>query len=263
LLLRVHIQQTPFISVKLIIVSFELSQTSLTSDFSIVKDNLDKIKLVGGTDLDAGLKGGVELLEKNTNSNQELNRTKVIVFLSDGNGQYTRSTDPDSITKVALKKGYKIFSVGLNIDNATTERDLKDIATATTGVYYSSPVAKNLNDIYSKIFQNIVTKEYPRNMDLVITLPREGIKVTDLSIQPSEIINEVNKTLTWKNIAQHIGNKDIFLSSDETFSVTLTIEGLLSNDNLVGTLNYTDTDGINRTVPNELEVVISPKPPLN
>jgi Mg-chelatase subunit ChlD len=253
------------------------SQTSLTSDFSFLKSNLDKIELVGGTNLDAGLRGGVELLEgnnnsnqefnelfeenSNINSNQEFNRTKVIVFLSDGNGQYTRSNDPDSITQLASAKGYKIFTVGLNIDNSTAERDLKDIATATGGIYYPSPVAENLNDIYGKIFQNIVTKEFPKDLDLIITIPKEGIKVTGFNIQPSEI-SEGNKSLTWKNISQNVGNKDNFLGSDENVLVTFNIEGLSSNDNPVGTLNYTDTDEIKRSVPNEVEGVSIPKPPL-
>jgi von Willebrand factor type A domain len=241
------------------------SRKGLTSDFSTLKDNLDKIKLVGGTNLDAGLKGALDLLGENTNtnSNQELNRTKVIVFLSDGNGHYTRSSDPDSKTKVASVKGYKIFPVGLKIDNTTAESDLKDIATATGGVYYPSPVAENLNNIYNKIFQNIVTKEYPKDVDLIITLPIEGIKVSSFNIEPSEIKNEVNKSLTWKNISKYAGNKDKFLASDENFLVTFNIEGLSSNDNAVSNLNYTDTEGINQSVHNQLEPVSTPKPPLS
>jgi von Willebrand factor type A domain len=239
------------------------SQTGLMSDFSTLKRNLDEIKLVGGTNLDAGLKGGVQLLEKSdTKTNQEANRTKVIVFLSDGNGQYTRSSYPDSITKVAAVNGYKIFSVGLNIDNTTAENDLKDIATATGGVYYPSTVAENLNDIYNKIFQNIITKESAKDLDLIITLPKEGIKATGFNIEPSGI-NEGNKSMVWRNVSQHIGNKDNFLSSDENVLVMFKMEGLSLKDNPVSTLNYTDTDGMNRSVPNELEVVISPKPPLN
>jgi hypothetical protein len=151
--------------------------------------------------------------------------------------------------------------VGLNIDNSTAVRDLKDIATATGGIYYPSPVAENLNDIYGKIFQNIVTKEFPKDLDLIITIPEEVIKVTGFNIQPSEI-SEGNKSLTWKNISQNVGNKDNFLGGDENVLVTFNIEGLSSNDNPVGTLNYTDTDEIKRSVPNELEGVSIPKPSL-
>jgi Mg-chelatase subunit ChlD len=245
-------------------------QRSITSDFSTLKANLDGIKLVGGTNLDAGLKGGVELLEENTGilekytnakTNQEQNRTKVIVFLSDGNGHYTRSSEPGSLAGVAQAKGYKIFTVGLNINNASAENDLKDIASATGGVYYPSTVAENLNEIYNKIFQNIITKEYPRDVDLIITMPKDGIKVTGFNIEPSGVI-EGNKSLTWKNISQHIGNKDKFLSSDEIVSLTFNIEGLPSNNNPVSTLNYTDTDGINRSIASELEVPAIQKPPL-
>ena len=246
-------------------------QRSLTSDFPTLKANFDEIKLVGGTNLDAGLKGGVELLGGNTGivekyayakTNQEQNRTKVIVFLSDGNGHYTRSTEPGSLAAVAQAKGYKIFTVGLNINNATAENDLRDIASTTGGAYYPSTVAENLNEIYNKIFENIVTKESPRYVDLIITMPKNGIKVTGYNIEPSEV-NEGNKSLTWKNISQHIGNKDNFLSSDEIVSLTFNIEGLPSNTKPVSTLNYTDTDGINRSVPNELDSAFLPKPPLS
>jgi len=245
-------------------------QKRLTSDFPTLKANFDEIKLIGGTNLDAGLRGGVELLEENTGilekytnakTNQEENRTKVIVFLSDGNGHYTRSTEPGSLAGLAEAKGYKIFTVGLNINNATAENDLRDIASATGGVYYPSTVAENLNEIYNKIFQNIITKEYPRDADLIITMPKDGIKVTGFNIEPSEL-NEENKNLIWKNISQHIGNKDKFLSSDEIVSLTFNIEGLPSNNKPVSTLNYTDTDGINRSVASALEVDSIPKPPL-
>jgi Mg-chelatase subunit ChlD len=246
-------------------------QRSLTSDFPTLKANFDEIELVGGTNLDSGLRGGVELLEEDTGllekytnakTNQEQNRTKVILFLSDGNGYYTRSTEPGSLTGVAKAKGYKIFTVGLNINNATAENDLKDIAGATGGAYYPSTVAENLNDIYNKIFENIVTKEFPKDMDLIVTLPKEGIKPTGFNIEPAEI-NDGNKSMTWKNVSQHAGNKDNFLSRDENVIITFNIEGLSSNDIPVGTLNYIDTDGINRSLPSELEVDSISKPPLS
>jgi Ca-activated chloride channel family protein len=147
-----------------------------------------------------------ELLDENKSI--QGNRTKVIVFLSDGIGDYTNSADPESITKSAAVRGYKIYSIGLNVNyNREAENDLRDIARATNGVYYSSPIAENLNDIYSKIFQNIITKGSPKQIDLLVTLPKEELKVNDFSIEPSNIDLE-NKKVIWKNISQHVGNKD-------------------------------------------------------
>jgi hypothetical protein len=227
-----------------------VSRVGLTSDFPFLKNELDKIELARGTNLDMGLSGAVELLDENKSTQD--NRTKVIVFLSDGLGDYTNSADPESVTKSAAVRGYKIYSVGLNVNyDSEAANDLRDIASATNGVYYSSPIAENLNDIYSKIFQNIVTKGSPKQIDLLVTLPKEELKVNDFSIEPSNIDLE-NKKVIWKNISQHIGNKDNALSSDENLMVSFIIEKLLSNNNEVNTLlNYTDTDGKNESIPKE------------
>lgn len=69
--------------------------------------------------------------------------------------------------------------------------------------------------------------------------------------------------MVWRNVSQHIGNKDNFLSSDEHILVMFNMEGLSLNDNPVSTLNYKDTDGMNRSVPNQLEPVSIPKLPLS
>lgn len=69
--------------------------------------------------------------------------------------------------------------------------------------------------------------------------------------------------MMWRNVSQHIGNKDNFLSSDENILVMFNMEGLSLNDNPVSNLNYKDTDGMNRSVPNQLEPVSIPKLPLS
>lgn len=69
--------------------------------------------------------------------------------------------------------------------------------------------------------------------------------------------------MVWRNVSQHIGNKDNFLSSDENILVMFNMEGLSLNDNPVSNLNYEDTDGMNRSVPNQLEPVSIPKLPLS
>lgn len=69
--------------------------------------------------------------------------------------------------------------------------------------------------------------------------------------------------MVWRNVSQHIGNKDNFLSSDENILVMFNMEGLSLNDNPVSNLNYKDTDGMNRSVPNQLEPVSISKLPLS
>jgi hypothetical protein len=44
--------------------------------------------------------------------------------------------------------------------------------------------------------------------------------------------------MVWRNVSQHIGNKDNFLSSDENILVMFNMEGLSLNDHPVSNLSY-------------------------
>ena len=103
------------------------SRVPLTSDFSIIKNEIEQVQLDAGTNLNLGIQEPIKLLSEGTDLLDLLSdKTKVILFLSDGEGVYARSDLPDSITNIASSLGYKIFSIGLNIDNIKAEEDLKD-----------------------------------------------------------------------------------------------------------------------------------------
>jgi Ca-activated chloride channel family protein len=227
----------------------------LTSDFESLKANIDQTTLGSGTNLDEGLRGAVEVLDSSTNStgaigSSSVNRnessssssSKTIVFLTDGIGDYTPSsgtvatgtespsnlTESTSLADLAKTNGYRIFSIGLNIEpGSDAEANLIDMASATGGQYFSSPTAENLAEVFNAIHQTVVrvSNTAPENVD-VIEVTGDYIEEgeTSFSIQPTSInqTSDGKTMITWMNVSQHVGNKDDKLTGDETFVVTFT-----------------------------------------
>ena len=195
-----------------------------SSDLPVVKTNLDAIDSRGGTDLNVGLNDAISLL--NSNSSPEPS-SKVIIFLSDGQENYTPSGSPGSPADNAKSKGYKIFPIGLNVEpQSAEEASLKDIATATGGQYYFSPTAENLQAIFGSIFQQVVTSTAPKNIDVTEILQKYmNVNQSTFSVTPTSISISPggNTEILWKDIARHAGNNDTELSKSEVFLVEFNI----------------------------------------
>lgn len=241
---------------------------SLTSNFSSIKKDIDKIKPAGGTNLNVGLSSAIDILNK---ANITEVATSAIILLSDGRGQYASSKMADSPTDVARKHGYRVFTIGLNM-SGEEENDLKDIANATGGLYLSSQSPENLNKIFRAIFQKVLSVKAPENLSLREVFPNYiNIDRQSINIPPSSLTkNDLNQSiLEWQKISNFSGNKDDKLSSDEEFKVSLPFRftedvikhisksGAVSNlgnnsilklmapiiDNRSSILQYVDTDG--------------------
>jgi Ca-activated chloride channel homolog len=138
----------------------------LTSNSTVTKMNILNIDSSGDTDLDTALNAAISILDANTRGNGSLS-SKAIILLSDFEERYTSSGGIESPADSAKIKGYKIFSIGLNIENGTRQEEhLKDMANASGGQYYFSPSTENLQDAFDNISQTIVSNTEPANVNV-------------------------------------------------------------------------------------------------
>jgi Ca-activated chloride channel family protein len=230
----------------------------LSSDLLAVKTNLDRIDTGGDTDLNVGLNAAISMLDSNIRTGQS---SKAIIFLSDGEENYTPSGTPGSPADNARAKGYKIFSIGLNIEPGSSEEtNLKDIAVATGGQYYFPPSAENLQAAFDNIFQIIVTKTAPTNVDIIeVTQPYLQVNQSTFSIEPTSLSTTADgKTMiTWEDLGRQVGNRDSELTADERIAVSFSAAvppGMPDNPRLPvnvegeSMVQYSDPDGKVQTV---------------
>jgi hypothetical protein len=195
----------------------------LTSNSSVTKMNIRNIDSSGDSDLDTGLNAAISILDANTRGD-ESQSSKAIIFLSDFEEGYTSSGGIGSPIDSAKSKGYRIFSIGLDIENETIqERTLKDMAIATGGQYYFSPSEEYLQDAFENMSQTVVSNTEPANVTVTEVIHNHiVINESSFSIEPTSIQRNLKNNQTiirWENIGQYVGNKDNKLSSDEIFSV--------------------------------------------
>jgi hypothetical protein len=217
----------------------------LTNDFLGLKGNIDlaQTDIFGGTDLDLGLHRAIVSLESNTRLPPF---DAVIIFLTDGDGTYTPSTQPGSWTAEAARNGYTIYSIGLG--NSVITANLEDMAIATGGKYYPSPSAANIQSIFEEIFQQVVLSSVPYNINLVtqsmsyididqagITPPPDAITVDDL---------DGTTRLTWLQVDSGnglpFGQSRVF-----TYSASSSLAGLNLQVDMGTASSYTDVNGGN------------------
>jgi von Willebrand factor type A domain len=229
----------------------------LTNDFVALKANIDlaRTDVFGGTKLDLGLQRAIVALDENTRSPPF---DAVIIFLTDGNGEYTPSTQPGSWTTVAAHNRYKIYSIGLGNDVRT--ENLEDMAAATGGMYYPSPSADNIQNIFAEIFQRVVLSTVPYNINLITqSMSYIGIDESAISPPPDTIsVNETDgtTTLTWAEVDGGNG-----LPSGQSRVFTYTASSSLAGINLpvdmVTRSSFTDMNGENEGLTEFLPAIIN------
>lgn len=189
-----------------------------------LKYEIDLVDASGGTILNVGLFEAIDMLDANTRVGDS---SEVIIFLTDGEGTYTYAGNPGAPADDAAGKGYVIYSILLG-DAASGP--LIDMAGATGGVYYSSPDAENLEDIYIEIYEAIVTSTVPHYVDVIEVTESYIIGHTNFNIAPDSITTNLDGTTTiiWENIGMYADGDPDF-SADEVvtleFDVRSTIYG--------------------------------------
>ena len=208
---------------------------ALTSNFTQVQTFINTIDADGGTNLNAGLNASNILLDNGGRAGT----SHVIIFLTDGEGDYNPSGSAGSEADYAASKGYIIYSVGLGtgIDNTT----LIDMATATGGQYYFADNASALDPIFNAIFQQITTTA--NNIVVTDNIPSYMQLVGDPSVVPSRVTNaDGSTTLIW-----NVGNLSTSQSWTVNYNIISSRFGANVPTNLGATVSYTDPTGAPQT----------------
>lgn len=205
---------------------------ALTDDFDQVKTFISGIPASGGTNLDAGLNGAIGLLDTDGRNGA----SHVIIFLTDGVGDYTPSGSAGSPADVAASNGYVIYSVGLGDD--VDEINLQDMANATGGQYYFAADASALDPIFSAIFQQITTAA--TNVVVTDTLPNYLQLVGDPSVVPTTKVTNADgsTTMTWD-----VGTLSASESWTVNYNVLSTQFGANIPTNIGSDVSFTDPAG--------------------
>jgi Ca-activated chloride channel family protein len=209
-----------------------LTYTTDAGGKTTVKDKIDTIDSSGGTNLNVGLNAAIAVLDANTRGSSSV---EVIVFLSDGEGTYTDASSGGPAADAA-SKGYTVYTIGLNMEEAGIDAELalQDIATATGGTYYSSPEADNLEAIFDEIFTSVIISTAPQDVDVHEITQDYIIDESSFSITPTSITTNPDGTtyLFWEDVGDNtaVGDGADPLTSSETFTVTF-----MAKCNIVGT----------------------------
>ncbi len=164
-------------------------QISPKSNFEEVAAGIYDVDSDGGTNLDAGLNSAIDIMSNGGGA------LKTIVFLSDGNGNYTPSGVSGSPADRAKKMEIVIYTIGLNVNGTAVESNLKDIATTTGGKYYDAPDSSSLKSFYEEI-SKAVTEIAGRDVVVGYAVPKNTI-IDNYRTKPSETEEGNAKVLTW------------------------------------------------------------------
>lgn len=219
----------------------------LTDDFDAtdgLKYYIDLVDSSGGTSLDVGLWGAIDLLDDNTRIGDSV---EVIIFLTDGFGTYTYSGNTGSPADYAADEGYVIYSIGLG---SPSSAPLEDMADATGGAYYNSPSADNLQAIYDDIYEEIVTSTVPHYVNVIEVTEDYIIGHDNFNIFPDSITYNADGTTTlfWGNIGMY-NDADPDFSADETVTILFTVRSTICGTDLdvevdgEAMVTYDDKDG--------------------
>lgn len=224
-----------------------------TSNFSEVRNRVEEVDEEGGTNLDAGLSEAINLLR----SNPRANVRQIIIFLTDGMGDYTPAEEPGSPLKYAIEGGYKIYTVGLG--TRIDEEALEEIANVTNGKYLYAEDAEVLKEVFEEIRRDITEIRAPKEVVLTDVLP-DYLTPLNFSLLPD--LKQVNMdgttTLRW-----NIGDMNV----GEVWSVDIIVRHNLSEMSMEAyahedsKVEYRDHEGIKREklVPNRKVSVRSGK----
>jgi len=182
-----------------------------TEDFPLVLEAIGRVDSADGTNIDRGLKEAIDLLT--ANSTRSDGRVRFVVFLSDGDGDYTPSGRTGSQTDRARDEGIVIYTIGLELANTRAEKSLEDMAEATGGRYREACDSFALESIYQSIGEEVINI-VGRNVVVRYVLPQE-IEASGYSTAPVTETRKENETLAW-----NVGD----ISAGETWSTSFDVK---------------------------------------
>lgn len=167
-----------------------------TEDFPQVLEGIGRVDSADGTNLDRGLEAAIDLLTANSTFESD-GRARFVIFLSDGDGDYTQSGRAGSQTERARDYGIVIYTIGLMLPDSRAKKSLEDMAETTGGRYYEACDSSALESIYEAIGEEVINL-IGRDLKVRYAIPLE-IEACAYSAPPSsETREEGKKILTWK-----------------------------------------------------------------
>ncbi len=185
----------------------------LTSNFSKVISRLRDINSEGGTNLNVGLRAAIDLLSANNREG-----IKVIVFLTDGVGDYIPPSNPSSPLREAIENGYIIYTIGLG--DKVDDSVLKEIADVTGGRYIHASDALSLLSVFEEIRTEVVDIKPPRDVRVIEVLPSYVTVVGNFTRTPE---SKLLKTDGFTRIEWDVGDMKIGESWEVRFNVSLNL----------------------------------------
>lgn len=125
------------------VVDFDSSATTLqglTSDKNALQQAINQIDSRGGTDIADGVSSALNILINGSS----VDRTKLIILLTDGKGDYN-----PALTTTAKNNNIVIYSIGLGADVDSSV--LSQIATGTNGTYTPVATADELPQVFRDV----------------------------------------------------------------------------------------------------------------
>ena len=119
---------------------------SLTSDWETLRDAVEMLNTIGGTNLGAGLVTAMHSLDTAPGD-------KLIILLSDGKTNEGLSRDEilSGPTQEAAQAKIKIYTVGMGNPKKLDEASLREIAKGTDGTYCHAANAQKLAQVYRRL----------------------------------------------------------------------------------------------------------------
>ncbi|SDM69379.1 VWA domain-containing protein [Bacillus sp. OK048] len=196
-----------------------------------LKSFIDSLAKYPYTNISVGVNEAVKLLDLG----HEDDYFPLIVLLADGNNDLNKSksktvqqADDDLAVAVeaAKKKGYPIYTIGLNADGKLNKQVLQNVATSTNGQFFETTTADDLPGILSQIFANhLKLKIVPINQltangefqDITIHVPNENVIEANISLISSQPVKV--KLIDPSGTEQPIPSDNILLSTSKSYSM--------------------------------------------
>jgi hypothetical protein len=165
-----------------------------TGEFARVLEAIGRVDSAEGTNLDRGLEEAIDLLTANSTGSDE--RARFVVFLSDGDGDYTPSGRSGSQTDRAKNNRIVIYTIGLSLADSRAKKSLEDMSGATGGRYFEACDSSALESIYEAISEEVINV-VGRDVVVRYSLPQE-VEAFGYSETPATTeTRDGNRTLTW------------------------------------------------------------------
>jgi Mg-chelatase subunit ChlD len=241
-----------------IVDSRPLTSVSVASHKAQIREEIQRLKPSGYTDLGLGLRQGAKLLSDGT----EEGRKPFLILLSDGETDFGSSSgtrtkadsarDVSAVIKAAHKDGYPVYTIGLNHDGTVNREELERIAAETGGSSYITSSADDLPEIFNQIFAaQVRSKLVPSAaisatgalQEVTVTIPDSSMEEASLILLSEHKLRETQLYYNSQNIRRYESDKYTILKigQPEAGEVKLKLRGQpgdLIKINLLGSYDF-------------------------